>query len=160
MHAVRLRCSKGGDRLLTSPDSATWTSTRLAHRPYALSADGALLAAPGPTSVTVVSPSGTTILPVNAPGRCDFVFPIAEGSVLRLHGGKGARWPTRLQKSVAGGPWRTIQTVRMPATGTCAKVIFQHYPYPSMFLRGDGQYVSLRVERGGAGGWHVERFSY
>jgi hypothetical protein len=160
VHAVKLRCGRRVV-LLTSGDSTTWTATRIDDRPYALSKSRALLAAAGPRSITVVAPGGTQIIRRNAPGRCDFVFPIAGDSVLRLHGGRSARWPTRLQKSQAGGRWRTIQTVRMPRTGTCADVDSQHDLSPSaFFLRGDGQYVSLRVRRGGSGGWYVERFSY
>jgi hypothetical protein len=124
-----------------------------------------LLAAPGRHRTTVVSPSGTVALPVSAPGRCDFVFPIGRDSVLRLHGGASAAWPTRLQKSEAGGPWRTIQKVRMPKQGRCGRVEGQHDEPPSLFLlsgRRSGHWhgVTLVVRRGGTGGWHVERFSY
>lgn len=160
VHAVPIYC---GHRriLLTSPDSATWTATQIDDRPYSLSRTGALLAAAGPRTINVVSPTGTRNINRNAPGRCDFVFPIAPDAVLRLHGGKGARWPTKLQKSVASMPWETIQTVRMPKTGTCRHVSFQNDTYPAMFfLRGNGHYPSLRVRRGGEGGWHVERFNY
>lgn len=160
MHAVTLSC---GHRriLLTSPDSVRWTATRIDARPYALSRDRSLLAAAGPRTITIVSPTGTRRVDRNAPGRCDVVFPISAGSVLRLHGGRSARWPTKLQKSVGSMPWRTIQTVPMPATGTCQRVTFQNDTYPGMFFfRGDGHYVSLRVKRGGVGGWRMERFSY
>ena len=160
VHAVPLYC--GGRRLLlTSGDSATWTATQIDDRPIAISKSGGLLAAAGPRSIIVATPTGTQVLDRTALGRCDFVFPIATDSVLRLHGGQGARWPTRLQKSEAGGRWTTIQTVAMPATGTCRHISSQQDMLPStFFLRGDGQYVSLRVKRGGEGGWHVERFSY
>jgi hypothetical protein len=160
MHLVRLRCTSG-IALLTSPDSTTWTRTVLDHRPYAISTRGSLLAVPGRAATTVVSPSATVSLPVTAPGRCDFVYPIGPDSLLRLHGGAHARWPTKVQTSSAGGRWRTIQTVRMPATGACQKITGQHYDPPTQFfLRGDGHYPSVRVKRGGPGGWHVERFTF
>ncbi len=161
MHVVPIHC--GARRvLLTSPDSATWTATQVDDRPYALSGNRALLAATGPRTITVVSRDRTEVLPRTAPGRCDFVFPIAADSVLRFHGGPGARWPTRLQRSVAGGRWVTIQRkVPMPKQGTCDRVSFQDDTYPGMFfLSGDDRYVDLRVRRGGRHGWYVERFSY
>lgn len=160
MHVVGLRCA-GRVTLLTSHDSVSWTSTRLDRRPYAYSRSGALLAVPGPRSTTLVSPTGTTRLPVRAPGRCDFVFPIGPDAVLRLHGGPESRWPTKVQISLAGARWRTVQTIAMPRSGTCSKVIGQQYDLPTQFfLEGGGQYVSLRVKRGGRGGWHVERFAF
>jgi hypothetical protein len=152
---------RGKVRLLTSHDGVHWTVTILGKRPYALNRSGRLLAASGLRTTTVVSPAGTVGLPVSATGRCDFVFPIGVDAVLRLHGGRDARWPTRLQKSVAGGPWETIQTVKMPARGRCSRVQAQHDPPPSVFfLRGRGVFLSLAVKRGGHGGWHVERFSF
>ena len=181
LHAVELHCyptkRKDGDyppfqnyepapvgqvRLLTSPDGVTWTVTGLARRPFAFNPKGTLLAASGRTSTVVVSATGTVTLPVSATGRCDFVYPIGPDSVLRLHGGRKAAWPTRLQRSDAGGPWVTIQTVRMPANGRCKRVRALHDPPPTVFfLRGDHRTsVSLRVKRGGTGGWHVERFLY
>jgi hypothetical protein len=160
MHVVGLRCA-GRATLLTSHDSVSWTVTRLDRRPYAFSGNGALLAVPGPRSTTLVSRRGTTRLPVRAPGRCDFVFPIGRDAVLRLHGGPGSRWPTKVQISVAGARWRTVQTIAMPRSGSCAKVIAQQYDLPTwFFLEGGGHGVSLRVRRGGPGGWHVARENY
>ena len=121
---LRVRPPTGGHRaaiLLTSPDSLTWTATpRVDARPYALSRDR--VAARGgrvPGSITIVRPldrhaqTSTGTHPAVATS-CSRSPP---GSVLRLHGGRSARWPTTLQKSVGSMPWRTIQTVRMPATG-------------------------------------------
>ena len=148
-------------RLLTSSDGVHWTVTNLSRRPYGISRSGSLLAAPGPHATTVVSPAGTTRLPVTAPGPCDFVFPIGPESLLRLHGGQDAAWPTELQKSESGGAWQTIQRVRMPSTGSCARIEAQHDPLPSVFfLRDRHVFVGLIVRRGGVGGWHVERYHF
>jgi hypothetical protein len=151
----------GRVRLLTSHDGQHWTVTNLGKRPYGLNRTGSLLAASGASSTVVVSPAGTVKLPVSATGRCDFVYPIGIDSVLRLHGGRHAAWPTQLQRSDAGGAWRTIQKVRMPRTGRCGRTLGQHDPAPSVFfVRDHRTSVALRVKRGGPGGWHVERFLF
>lgn len=161
VHAVPIQCARRR-LLLTSHDSTTWRATQVDARPWSVSGKRTLLAAAGPRSITLVSPAGTTVVARNAPGRCDFVFPIAADSVLRMHGGPGARWPTKLQRSVAGGRWETIQRdVRMPGQGTCSHVSFQDDTYPGMFfLRGDNRYVDLRIRRGGPEGWYAQRFQY
>lgn len=149
--------------LLTSLDGLTWTSTRVDGRPIGLSPEADLMAVSGPRSTTVVSPGGTVRLPVTALGRCDFVYPIGPDSVLRLHGGKKARWPTKLQKSEDGGAWRTIQVVDMPDRGSCDAVFAWQYYRPTRFILGRGyleapsgkRKVVVTVQPGGPGGWRA-----
>lgn len=151
----------GNALVLTSSDGVTWTLTRNGRNPHAFSRTGALVAVPGANATTLVSTAGTVSVPRTAAGRCDVVYPTGPSSLLRLHGGRSARWPNRVQLSEDGGAWRTIQKVRMPRTGRCGRAqVDNDEVRGAIFLRGDGRYRSFRIKRGGPDGWRVVPFSY
>jgi len=176
VHAVSLHCypvkRAGGDyppytngyqvappsrvRMLVSSDGVTWRVVDIAGRPVGTSADRTLLTAPGARSTTVVSTDGIRVLPMRAPARCGFVFPVAGDRVLRLHGGQGAGWPRVLQRRDNTG-WRTIQRVALPREGTCARVRGLNDTSPTTYLlNGAGKQIALRVVRK-HGAWRVIR---
>lgn len=143
-------------RVLLSADGLGWRLVDIGGRPLGTSADRTLVAAPGRRSTTIVSPDGTTVLPVRAPATCGFVFPISDDRLLRLHGAPGAGWPRLLQR-LDGGTWRTIQRVALPRAGECRRVRGINDTSPTTYLLdGAGKHVILRVVRRDAA-WRVVR---
>lgn len=143
-------------RMVVSSDGLAWRTVVAGARPVGTSADGALVAVPGPRTTTVVSPSGVRVLPARAAHRCGFVFPLGTGSLLRVHGYASAGWPRVLQRYDGRG-WRTIQRLDLPRSGSCREVRSDDYRLPSTYLlRGDGQQILLRVVRRD-GAWRAVR---
>jgi hypothetical protein len=143
--------------LLLSTDGAAWKAAPIGRRPYAVNADASLVAAPGRHATRILSPAGITALPITTGSRCDFVFPVAAGRLLRLHGARRAAWPRRVQLSTANG-WRTIDTIAMPSAGRCRHVFDTDYLRPTLFdLVGGSKDVRLTVRPGGTDGWRVVR---